>query len=292
MPTSKNHPVNIPKGYRVESLEQGLMIIISPRASENLVGEIFIFFWSAFFIIIGLAQDIVVLLLPFWGIGLYFGLVKLLNVMEVVVTLQTLSIRSRPIPAFGNKKIDSTQIESLAITDHSTENAITYQVNTNLKDGRTIKFISGLPDRRHAEFLKKQIEYELKIREQAMEKTQQSIDRTYRTTISWVVESKENSIENPDETDITRIIHDVYAGKADYGILIIDEAENLFMQIAGGGGSLEYCIGLDGPIYGANELEEETAIKCFLSYNAGDEFWKTVLPWKIHFKSIKDSKGK
>ena len=64
------------------------------------------------------------------------------------------------------------------------------------------------------------------------------------------------------------------------------------MQIGYGGAPLEFCVGTDGPIYGVNAVQVEIAIKCFLSYNAGDEFWKTALPWKIHVKSIKDSIGK
>ncbi len=112
-----------------------------------------------------------------------------------------------------------------------------------------------------------------------------------QTLLSWSIESGddvfEESIENPNESEITKLIQDVYDQKVLCAILKIDEEKNWFMQIGYGGAGLEFCVGPDGPVYGVDAVHIEIATKCFLSYNAGDGYWKTAIPWKLQTESIK-----
>lgn len=121
-------------------------------------------------------------------------------------------------------------------------------------------------------------------------------DGTHQRKISWAFESHDDTIEDmkedPSESEIVKLIQNVYAQKVEYAILEVNKEKNFFMQVGYGGAPLEVCVGPDGPIYGVSAVPVEMAIKSFLSYNAGEEYWKTALPWEVHVNSIKDSKGK
>lgn len=99
-----------------------------------------------------------------------------------------------------------------------------------------------------------------------------------------ILQLPDKEIENPSTGEIVNSIRDVYAKKIDYAALVIDRKENLFMQVSGD--SLEYCAGVDGPIYKSSKVSPESAIKCFISCHKGDNLWQTMLPWEVLIKSL------
>ncbi len=92
---------------------------------------------------------------------------------------------------------------------------------------------------------------------------------------------------SPSEAEIIKMIKDVYAFKASLGILEINGEENIFMQIGSGGSPLDFCAGPEGPVYEVSAAPIEVVTKCFLSLHAGDDFWKTALPWEIQKKKVR-----
>jgi len=114
-------------------------------------------------------------------------------------------------------------------------------------------------------------------------------EEPHQIKIQWAGEYGERitTKKNPSESEITKMIQDVYASKAYLGILEINEGENIFMQIGYGGSPLAFCAGSDGPVYEVSATPIEDATKCFLSLHAGDDYWRTALPWKIQKRKVR-----
>jgi hypothetical protein len=176
-----------PAGYQMEQHGQSLTITFVERWSWTqlllgfLVGGMIIVF-GAVGLLRDLAADSAMPVVPLVGYALlflfgmvltYFGLANLMNRTKVVVTPSTLDIRHGPLPVFGNKTLDSTQIVALVvITVKDREGDTSYKLQARLMDGSTVKLLPGLGSDLSdpgAQFLAQEIEEQLGIREQTTE---------------------------------------------------------------------------------------------------------------------------
>jgi hypothetical protein len=172
-----------PEGFQVEKTGHGLKITFSEQPEIAVI--IFRYFLFGGFIVsmggfISITSDLpdprvelsLILMALFVGVVLiYGGLIKLINRYRIEVSSSILSIRSVPLPTIRNKNVDNTQISQLVVKQGvftTWDGGSTYQLRVLLKDGSTVRFISG-GDEYVLKFLKQQIEQQLGIPSQAMD---------------------------------------------------------------------------------------------------------------------------
>ncbi|GEM_PF-7111086 len=95
-----------------------------------------------------------------------------------------------------------------------------------------------------------------------------------------------DEIDNPLEQDILLAVEKVYAEEIDAVILSSDVENNLFMQLPCGGIHIEYCVGIKGPVYSAEDVSLDMAKRLFISYANNDETWKTAVDWKVEIDEL------
>ncbi len=96
----------------------------------------------------------------------------------------------------------------------------------------------------------------------------------------------DRQIENPGQEDIVAAIRQAYAEEIDALILLSDVENNQFMQVPSGGRHVEYCVGPKGPIYAAEDVSLELAIRLFSAYARGETGWKTQATWEVYIDSL------
>ena len=107
------------------------------------------------------------------GVGLsWLVLAMFLNTTTIRVNYEQLTIRSGPVPFFGNKRLAAADIQQLYCDESVTRNENTtsrqFLVNVRTIDGRKIKLITGLNERDQALFIEQQIERFLDIKDEPM----------------------------------------------------------------------------------------------------------------------------
>lgn len=166
----------IPDGCQIEESEQSLKITFA----ERIWGYLIWIFVGAVFTLLGVVtisdpDTSAPFILPIGIVIIYMGLVKLINHNEIVVTSNTLSIHSIPLPILGNKTMGSTQISEIFVTEiDDDKEPWNYQLNILLRDGRTVRLAKTVSSST-VEFIKQRIEQWLGIQNQAV------VDKTSRT---------------------------------------------------------------------------------------------------------------
>jgi hypothetical protein len=84
-------------------------------------------------------------------------------------------------------------------------------------------------------------------------------------------------IENPTAEDITFFLEKAYAGKVEAVVLIADKYR--FIQVASGGGHVEYQEEKEGIIYAVEQVSLSECVTLFLDYSQNGSQWKEMLSW-------------
>lgn len=103
--------------------------------------------------------------------SIYAAVAGLLNTSSIVVSKDTLEIRHKPLPWPGNKKVNVEDVRQLytkeKISRDSDKTAtIAYQVYIVTRNGKDIKFVSGLEKSEQATFIEREIEKYLGIKKE------------------------------------------------------------------------------------------------------------------------------
>ncbi len=103
----------------------------------------------------------------------YYLIAGYINKTVIEVNSMFLSVRHRPLPFLGNKKIQSQDIKQLYSKEmiHRGKNGInyTYEIHAVLDNDKRIKVVSGMPRSEQALFIEQEIEKYLKIRDESIE---------------------------------------------------------------------------------------------------------------------------
>ncbi|CAN5267712.1 hypothetical protein BH23GEM2_BH23GEM2_14830 [soil metagenome] len=109
-----------------------------------------------------------------------------------------------------------------------------------------------------------------------------------------ILAANELMIADPTEAEIKAALDDTFEGKNDGLILVDDDANNIFMQVAAVANvrkgalvcQVEYCVGRKGPIYAADGIPHPVVAWLFLSYLRGDGAWRQAMPWRVEIESL------
>jgi hypothetical protein len=104
------------------------------------------------------------------GAGItYYVLCGWLNRTRITVGRSKVSVRHGPLPWFGNLEMDATAIKQLfakeIISSSRSGNTVRYDLNALTRDGRNIKFISGIENSDQALYIEQEIEKFLGIKD-------------------------------------------------------------------------------------------------------------------------------
>lgn len=81
-------------------------------------------------------------------------------------------------------------------------------------------------------------------------------------------------------------IRQLYEHKCEAVILLADPIKNLYMQMGCGGWHIEHCVGVEGPVYSADDIPLDLATRLFLAYKNGDASWMTAVAWKVEIEKL------
>lgn len=105
------------------------------------------------------------------GFGLlHWTFASFFNRTQVFADPESLEIRHRPFPWFGNRKMAASDIEQLYVRKitrrqrHAQD--ISYQLRAKIRSGKDVKLLSGLKDAAQASFIEQKLETILKIKDQ------------------------------------------------------------------------------------------------------------------------------
>jgi hypothetical protein len=94
----------------------------------------------------------------------YRALTGLFNKTTIRVSNGKLSVRHGPIPAFGNRDIDVSDLRQLyTVTKARSKGGTTYEVHALAAVGPTVKLVSGLRDMQQAVYIERTLEDHLRI---------------------------------------------------------------------------------------------------------------------------------
>lgn len=105
------------------------------------------------------------------GIGItYYVVAGWCNRTHIVVGNGNVSVRHRPIPWFGNTKVDASNLRQLYAKEHVTRSrrggeSSSYEVRAVTHDGRNMKLVSGLETSEQALYIEQEIERYLGIKD-------------------------------------------------------------------------------------------------------------------------------
>ncbi|MBN1935440.1 MAG: hypothetical protein JW934_12300 [Anaerolineae bacterium] len=102
------------------------------------------------------------------GVGLtYYALAGYINKTHIYVDHSTISIRHAPLPSFGNKTIDASDIKQVYVKRHVSHSrrgtSVTFQVCALTHSEKNLKLLSGLSSDEQALFVEQEIEKFLRI---------------------------------------------------------------------------------------------------------------------------------
>ena len=164
----------MPKGLRVETLEDELTITCSWWQLKYLFLGLFCLVWNGGLLggFLGGMNYILCLMPHSWlGLGLfYYVLTGLFNRTVVAVTPDQLSIKHGPLPWFGNKQLDPIVLKQLYVQERIQRNKgqryYSYDLHMVTWDGRNQKLVGGLASPDQAFFLEQEIERFMGIKDQ------------------------------------------------------------------------------------------------------------------------------
>jgi hypothetical protein len=103
------------------------------------------------------------------GIGLtYYTIAGFVNRTVIGINQQWLTVAHGPLPWFGNKRIDRTQVSQLYTEEARSQSSrgntsFSYQLNTILRDNTKLKLLAGLPSPDVARFVEQTVEEHLHL---------------------------------------------------------------------------------------------------------------------------------
>lgn len=102
------------------------------------------------------------------GIGIsYYAIAGWFNKSNIFVSKATIEISHKPLPWFGNKKLDATELKQLYVKEKINRNrnstSVTYEVHAILHSQRNIKLLTGLENSEQALYIEQEIEKFLQI---------------------------------------------------------------------------------------------------------------------------------
>ncbi|MEW6997812.1 hypothetical protein AADZ86_08910 [Colwelliaceae bacterium BS250] len=127
---------------------------------------------SAYWLYIGITKNIGVvdinfkaLLLLVLGLaGAYVAIVCLLTSTHLTVSRKELEVRHKPLPWFGNKTIQASDIKQLYGKEKRGKNKMIYAVHLITHNGEDTRLLSGLDSREQALYIEQEVEKYLSIK--------------------------------------------------------------------------------------------------------------------------------
>jgi hypothetical protein len=103
---------------------------------------------------------------------IYWVIADFFNKTYIFANESTIEIRHRPVPWFGNQKVDVADIIQLYVTEdlNREDEAINkdYQLRAITQSGKEITLLSDLPDAYQAKFVEERLEALLHIENQSV----------------------------------------------------------------------------------------------------------------------------
>jgi hypothetical protein len=183
--TTAEEPIKapMPENITVEQQADGLRLSYRWFSGKFVFLALFCFVWDAFLVFwytTALTQNanIIMLIFPVLhvAVGLaltYYTLAGFYNRTFISVGRGTLSIQHRPMPWFGNRTLQASDIAQL-YTEQITASGkngprVTYQLSAVSLENRKIKLLAGLDSPDSARFIERQIEDWLGIKDRRVE---------------------------------------------------------------------------------------------------------------------------
>lgn len=164
--------MTLPKGLQLEILAGGLKITRLWFEPVFIILLIFCAVWDFVALAVVIEMGRFGLLTPHLWVGAvftYYALSKLINRTVIHVTPQQLTIRHKPLPYPGNKKVDPIILKQLYTQRraHRQKNSVhyTYEVHMHAWDGRNEPLITRLTTPQQALYFEHQIESYLGIKD-------------------------------------------------------------------------------------------------------------------------------
>lgn len=113
--------------------------------------------------------------MPFFHVLIGFALVhwtfaSFFNRTQIFADPESLEIRHRPLPWFGNRKLAAANIEQIYVKKTTRRQRyardIGYELRAKLRAGKDIRLLPGLKDAAQAAFIEEKLETALKIKDQ------------------------------------------------------------------------------------------------------------------------------
>ena len=172
----KRSTLETPKGIELQTTMDGLQIV-RKWFSKKVIGLlIFCLFWDGFMVVwFGIAISQKQWAMAAFGsihgaVGLglsYLCLAGFVNRTYIEITFRELSIRHRPLPWLGKKRISLGDIKQLFTKEkiHRNKNSTSYTYEVHFKDlkGNETKLLSGLEKPNQALYIEQEIESTLGI---------------------------------------------------------------------------------------------------------------------------------
>lgn len=99
----------------------------------------------------------------------YYGLAGWLNKSHIFVSKESIEINHKPMPWFGHKKINATDLKQLyskeKISNSRNNTTVTYEVHAILSNGTNTKLLGGLESSEQALYIEQEIEKYLNIKD-------------------------------------------------------------------------------------------------------------------------------
>lgn len=174
--SSNEMEIGLPE--KLELIQHGTHIELVQRwfGSKIVVITLFAVIWDAilinWYLVAGSNRDPMAFYFPLLhvaaGIGIsYYALAGWFNRTHILISSAAIEARSGPLPWFGNKKIQSTDIKQLYAKENISESrrgtSVTYEVHVITNDGRNLKLLGGLDTSEQALYIEQQIEKYLGI---------------------------------------------------------------------------------------------------------------------------------
>jgi len=176
----KKETIEIGLPDKMEFTDHGHFIGISRKWFDRKIisKTFFAIFWNGFVFYGYLKGEGMMkfFLLPFLAAGIYITyevIAGYLNKTYVRVDNSSIVIKHAPLPHFGNKTLNSSDIKQLyskeKISDkRKGDSSVSYEVHAITNDNKNIKLLSGLESSEIALFIEQEIEKFLKIEDKSV----------------------------------------------------------------------------------------------------------------------------
>ncbi len=168
--------VSLPKNLAVDNFGSELKITRRWFSPKYIAMIFFSLFWNGFMVVwygIAIANQIWIMALfglLHAGVGIwliYYILCGFVNITEVKVSPNALTVKHSPIPYPGNKRLDPFNIDQLyskeKISRNRNSTTYSYEVHLITREGKHQKLVTGLDEPEQALYMEQKIEQALNI---------------------------------------------------------------------------------------------------------------------------------